>query len=66
MFKATGQPMEFKKRVDDYDEIMGIAYRTVEGYSRADYWNEDDGTRGQYLKNDGSALLITYAEAPSL
>jgi len=64
MFKATGRPLEFKKRMADYDEILGIAFRTVEGYSRADYWNDDDGTRGQYLKNDGSALLITHAEQP--
>jgi len=66
MFKATGQQLEFKKRIDDYEEIIGIAYRVVEGYSRADYWNDDDGTRGAYLKNDGSCLLLTWAEAPSM
>lgn len=65
MFKGTGQALEFKKRMADYDEILGIAYRVVEGYSRGDYWNEDDGTRGQYLKNDGSAVLVTYAAVPS-
>ena len=66
LFKATGQAMEYKKRTDDYDEIIGIGYRTVEGYSRGDFWNEDDGTRGEYLINDGSAILVTWAEAPSM
>ncbi len=65
LFKATGKPLEYKKRMADYDEIIGIAYRTVEGYSRADYFNEDDGTWGQYVKNYGSALAITYAEEPA-
>lgn len=65
MFKGTGKAIEFKKRVDDYDEIIGIAMRTVEGYSRADYFNNDDGTRGEYLNNDASAVLITWAEAPA-
>jgi len=66
MFKATGQPLEFKKRMADYDEIIGIAYRAVEGYSRGDFWNEDDGTRGDNLINDGSAVLIAHAEAPAM
>lgn len=66
LFKAFGQPFEFKKRVDDYDEIQGIAYRSVEGYARGDYWNEDDATRGQYLVNDGSAIFVTYAPAPAM
>lgn len=66
MFKAIGQNMEFKKRMADYDEIIGIAYRTVEGYARGDFWNEDDGTRGATLINEGSALLLTYAAKPTL
>jgi len=66
LFKGTGHPLEFKKRVDDYDEIIGIAFRVLEGYSRADYWNDDDGTRGASMKNDGSAVAITYSEAPSM
>jgi hypothetical protein len=66
LFKATGSPMEFLKRETDYGEIKGTAYRTVEGYSRADWWNDDDGTRGEYLVNNGSALLITAASQPSM
>ena len=66
LFKGTGQAMQFKQRVDDYEELKGIAYRTVEGYSRGDYWNEDDGTRGDALINDGSVLFFTYAKAPTV
>ena len=66
LFKAMGESIQYKKRVDDYDEIIGIAYRAVEGYARGDYWNEDDGSRGQYLINDGSALVVTYAAAPTM
>lgn len=64
LFKAMGQKHQFKKRVDDYDEIIGIAMRAVEGYSRGDFFNEDDGTRGDALINHGSAVLVTYADAP--
>jgi hypothetical protein len=66
MFKALGRNIEFKQRMADYDEILGIAYRSVEGYARGDYWNDDDETRGQYIVNDGSAVFITYAPAPAM
>lgn len=66
LFKAIGQNMEFKKRMADYDEIIGIAYRIVEGYSRGDFWNEDDGTRGASLVNEGGAVVLTYAAKPVL
>lgn len=66
LFKAVGSGMTFKKRMADYDEIKAIAYRILEGYSRADYWNEDDGTAGQYLQNNGSALIVSYAAKPSM
>jgi len=66
MFKALGQALEFKQRMADYDEIIGVAYRSVEGYARGDYWNDDDATRGQYVRNDGSAVFITYAAAPQM
>lgn len=65
LFKAIGSGMEFKKREADYGELIGIAYRIIQGYARGDYWNRDDGTTGQYINNDGSALLLTYAAAPS-
>ena len=66
LYKAFGSRFEFKERVDDYDEIYGVAYRVVEGYGRGEYWNDDDGTRGQYLVNKSSAIFITYAAAPTM
>lgn len=66
LVKAFGQRFEFKRRMDDYEEIIGIAYRSVEGYARGDSWNDDDATRGQYVINDGSAIFITYAGQPAL
>lgn len=61
IFKAYGKPLEFKKRMADYDELIGIAYRTIEGASRGDFFNEDDGTRGDAIINDGSVLTLGYA-----
>ena len=66
LFKAFGSRIEFKRREDDYGEIVGIAYRSVEGYARGDFWNDDDGTRGASVINDGSAVFITYAQAPPM
>jgi len=66
IFKGYGRPLEFKKRMADYDEIQAIAYRTIEGASRGDFWNEDDGTRGDAIVNDGSIEVFGYAAAPSL
>jgi hypothetical protein len=65
IFKAIGSPMEYKRRTDDYGELVGIAYALIHGYSRGDFWNRDDGTTGQYLINNSSALAITYAAAPA-
>ncbi|NOY58915.1 MAG: DUF4043 family protein [Calditrichaeota bacterium] len=66
LFKAQSRLVnQFKTRVDDYGAILGIAYQTIEGYARGDFWNEDDGTRGEYLINRGSALFITYESPPS-
>lgn len=66
IFKAYGRPLEFKKREADFGEIQAIAYRTIEGASRGDFWNEDDGTRGDAIVNDGSILVLGYAAKPSL
>lgn len=66
MAKATGSPMEFRMRTDDYDEIKGTAYRIIEGWARNDFWNLNDGDSGQYLVNDSSAIAVTYASKPSL
>jgi len=65
LFKAMGSPMAFKRRTDDYGQLHGVAYQIIHGYSRSDFWNRDDGSTGQYLKNDRSCLAITYAAAPS-
>jgi len=56
--------LEFKKRTDDYDELIGIAYRQIGGAARADFWNREDGSTGQYIVNESSALAVTYATAP--
>lgn len=66
LFKAMGDRIRYIQETQDYQEILGIAYRSVEGYSRGDFWNLDDGAAGQYLVNHGSALLITYGAQPAL
>lgn len=66
LFKGIGQSMRFIKQMKDYDEILGVAYRTVEGYSRGDFWNKDDGTIGAALINEGSAIACTYASKPTI
>ena len=66
MFKATGSGMRFIGEMEDYEEIYGIAYRILEGWSRGDFWNTDDGSTGQYVINDGSAVACTYAAKPSM
>lgn len=65
LFKGTGEQYEYRKRTDDYGEVEGIIWRAVEGWSRGDFWNRDDGDTGQYLINEGSAILITQASKPS-
>jgi hypothetical protein len=66
MAKATGSPMNFRTRTDDYDEVTGTAYRIIEAYARNDFKNLNDGTAGQYMINDSSAIVVTYAAKPSL
>jgi len=66
IFKALGKSIEFIPDDRDFKEILAVAYRSVEGYGRGDYWNDDDGTRGQYLYNDGSVVFVTNAPAPSM
>lgn len=62
---ANGAGLEFRRRTDDYGEIKGLAYRVMQGASRGDFNNRDDGTAGEFMVNEGSALLITRASAPS-
>ena len=65
LYKAMGSPMEFKRMTKDYDEYMGISYRIIQGYARSDFWNRDDGSDGEFLVNDNSAIVVTYAESPA-
>ena len=65
MFKAIGSNMEFVDEDSDYKFNKGIEYHIIEGWSRADSWNLDDGTTGQYLINDGSAIALTFCSQPS-
>lgn len=62
---ATADKMEFRYREADYGEFHGVEWRQILGAARADFWNRDDGTTGQYLQNRSSAILATYASAPS-
>lgn len=66
LFKAVGTALEFVKDMRDYKEVLGIAYRAIEGYSRYDFKNRDYGSSGQYWENDRSAVFVTYAAAPSM
>jgi hypothetical protein len=54
----------YKKRMDDYDELIGIAYRQIAGAGRADAWNREDGSTGEFVHNESSAICITKASAP--
>ena len=65
LYKAIGSEMKFKYMSKDYGQYQGIAYQILQGYGRADFWNRDDGTAGQYLVNDSSAIVITSAQAPA-
>lgn len=65
IYKGMGSAFRFKGASQDYEERQGVAYVNLEGYSRGDFWNEDDGTRGQYVVNNGSALFMTYAAQPN-
>lgn len=66
LFKAIGRAFEFKKRTEDFDEIIAVAYRSVEGWSRGDFWNYDDGIVGEHVRNFGSANLITAISPPGM
>lgn len=61
IFKATASPMKFTTEEDDHEFWEELGYTIVEGCSRGDFWNKDDGTTGQYLTNDGSAIVLSYA-----
>jgi hypothetical protein len=63
--KASAGGLEFIQETFDYKTIIGIGYSQLHAAARADYWNVDDGIKGQYLNNESSALVVTHAEAPS-
>lgn len=63
---AVASAMEPISREDDYGHIKGVGYDIIQGFSRGDAWNRDDGTLGARIVNDGSALIISYAAAPTL
>ena len=63
---AVASGMEFVRRKDDYDHLFGLGWDIIQGFSRGDSWNRDDGTLGDNIINDGSALLLSYAPQPAL
>jgi hypothetical protein len=65
LFKAQASDLQWRREEYDYGETLGVAYRVMDGYSRADFINNDDGTAGEFLVNDGSALIITKGTAPT-
>lgn len=66
ILKASASAMTFTTEVDDHEFWKELGYTIVEGASRNDSINRDDGTAGQYLVNDGSAIIISYGSPASL
>lgn len=64
LFRATGWDMKWTGESRDHDHIEEVGYSIGDGFSRNDSWNRDDGTTGQYVINDNSALLGYYATKP--
>jgi hypothetical protein len=55
-------PLQFKNRMDDYDNIKGEAGRTVVGYTRADRYDHDSFlAASEFVENSSSAVLATYS-----
>lgn len=64
---AVASAFQFIPRIPkDYEHLLGLAYEVITGFSRGDSWNRDDGTLGDTIINDGSALLLSYAPQPDL
>lgn len=64
LFRATGWDLRWTGESRDHNHIEEVGYTIGDGFARADFWNRDDGTTGQYLINDTSALLFYYATPP--
>lgn len=63
---ARGSRLKFLRNSEDYGALQGIAYQSLEGFSRSDYYNKDDGTAGQYMINESSAIVLSYAAQPTV
>lgn len=63
--QASG--MRFVANSEDYDARKGIGYEVIDGVTRNDFWNWDDGTLGEADKliNQSSAIVATYSPQPS-
>jgi hypothetical protein len=66
LFHATGWDMKWTGETRDHNHVEEIGYTIGSGFARGDFWNREDGSTGQYLVNDGSAILIHYAAVPTL
>ena len=66
MFLATGSPMAFTTEEDDHQFWSELGYTIMEGAARGDSWNKDDGSTGQYIVNNGSALVLSYGSSMTM
>lgn len=64
LFHALAWDMEWTGEERDHGATKAIGYTLGGGFARGDYWNRDDGSTGQYVVNDGSAILGYYAAKP--
>ena len=64
--EASGWDLKWTGEMWDHEHIKEIGYSIGIGFSRPDYMNEDDGTTGQYLINDTSAIVAYFASVPTL
>lgn len=62
---AIASRLGFAKAEFDYGQKVGVEYHQIIGAARSDYHNREDGSTGQYLINDSSAIFITKAIAPT-
>lgn len=64
LVQASG--MRFIGEGSDYGARKGLGYEIIDGVSRGDFWNRDDGTLGDDGKmiNQSSAIVVTYSPNP--
>lgn len=63
--QATGWDLKWTGEMWDHQMVEELGYNIGLGFARNDFWNQDDGSTGQYVKNDTSAILGYYAAAPT-